>query len=143
MILMIALGAILSAAGAACSGVGPFSPNGQGGQVSVTPIDPVLGEIGATQQLTVTLGDGLDLSGDQPIAWSSSSPSVATVDGTGLVTALGDGNATITARWNGVSGTANVTVAATLLFTARVSASDQTDGNSANDTGTATITITR
>ncbi len=43
--------------------------------------------------------------------WSSSDESVATVDGTGLVTAVANGHTTVTARSGSASGTATVTVA--------------------------------
>jgi outer membrane protein OmpA-like peptidoglycan-associated protein len=42
--------------------------------------------------------------------WRSSNPAVATVSPAGLVTAVGDGSATITARSETVNGTANVMV---------------------------------
>jgi len=42
--------------------------------------------------------------------WSSSNPAVATVDGTGLVSATGVGTATISAAAEGVSGSAEITV---------------------------------
>ena len=44
------------------------------------------------------------------ITWSSRSAVVATVDGSGLVTAAGNGTATITASAGGASGTAKITV---------------------------------
>jgi uncharacterized protein YjdB len=44
------------------------------------------------------------------IAYASSNPGVATVDGNGQVTATGNGNATITASSDGVSATASVSV---------------------------------
>ena len=47
---------------------------------------------------------------DAVVAWSSNDPSVAAVDASGLVTAAGDGTATITAAAGGASGTATVTV---------------------------------
>jgi plastocyanin len=50
--------------------------------------------------------------GLQPVsaAWSSSNTAVATVDQNGLVTAVADGTATITASAGGATGTATVTV---------------------------------
>ena len=47
---------------------------------------------------------------DEPVAWASSDTMLATVDSEGLVTAVGDGSATITATANEASGQALVTV---------------------------------
>src|SRR5438094_674166 len=65
-----------------------------------------------TVQLSVTLKDvaGNTLTG-RPVAWTSSTPTVATVSQTGLVTAVADGGtATITATSEGKSGSSVVTV---------------------------------
>ena len=66
---------------------------------------------GQTSPLTATLTDanGAVLTG-RTVTWSSDNGSVATVSGTGLVTAAGAGTATITATSEGKSGTASVTV---------------------------------
>jgi len=66
---------------------------------------------GQTSPLTATLTDanGTVLTG-RTVTWSSDNGSVATVSGTGLVTAAGAGTATITATSEGKSGTASVTV---------------------------------
>lgn len=50
-------------------------------------------------------------------AWSSSNISVATVDQNGLVTAVANGTATITASAGGATGTATVTVGTVLAAT--------------------------
>ena len=78
--------------------------------LTVTPASSSLA-IGGTQQLTATLKglSGAVLTG-RIVTWSSSSASVATVSTSGLVTAIGAGNATITATSEGKSGTAQVTV---------------------------------
>jgi Tol biopolymer transport system component len=67
--------------------------------------------IGSTLQLTPTLKDasGNALNG-RIVTWSSSDESVAKVDASGLVTAVGPGTATITATSEGKSGTATITV---------------------------------
>ncbi|HEX2781674.1 MAG TPA: Ig-like domain-containing protein [Gemmatimonadaceae bacterium] len=69
--------------------------------------------VGDTTQLTATTRDanGAVLTG-RTIAWSSSAPGVAAVSGTGLVTAVGVGTATITATSEGRSGSVAMTVAA-------------------------------
>ncbi len=68
-------------------------------------------QAGQTQQLTATLKDanGNVLTG-RTVTWSSNNTTVATVNGTGLVTAKVTGSATITATSEGQSGTASVTV---------------------------------
>jgi len=70
--------------------------------------------VGATQQFTALLKDanGNPLTG-RTVTWASSALSVASVTGTGLVTGLVVGTATITATSEGQSGTAAVTVTAT------------------------------
>ena len=79
--------------------------------VSVTPTSAALAAIGETTQLTAEVRDqnGQPMAG-APVAWSSSDPSVAPVDAAGLVTAAGNGTATITATSGSVSGTASATV---------------------------------
>jgi uncharacterized protein YjdB len=75
--------------------------------------------VGATVQLTATLKDALGnpLSG-RVVTWASSAPSVAAVSGTGLVTGLTVGAATLTATSEGQSGSAAVSVSgATPLYT--------------------------
>lgn len=68
--------------------------------------------LGVTQALTATARDanGGPLSG-ATFTWASSNTRVATVDASGLVTAVGNGTARITATSAGKSATASVTVA--------------------------------
>jgi uncharacterized protein YjdB len=68
--------------------------------------------IGAHPQLTGTAYDAANVPlPDRPIFWSSSDVTIATVDTTGIVTALAPGTATITATAEGKSAAATVTVA--------------------------------
>jgi uncharacterized protein YjdB len=78
--------------------------------VTVSPNAVTLG-LGGTRQLTATprSATGAPLSG-RTVAWSSSNPSVASVNQSGVVNALLIGTAIITANVEGVTGTANVTV---------------------------------
>ncbi len=78
--------------------------------VTVTPATAQL-DLGATVNLRAVTRDasGSELSG-RSVSWSSSASSVATVNASGLVTAVGPGTATITARSEGRSGTAVVQV---------------------------------
>ena len=62
----------------------------------------------AAVQLTATVKP--DNATDADVDWSSSDQSVATVDGSGLVTAVADGTATITAKAGGKTATCTVTV---------------------------------
>ena len=66
---------------------------------------------GASVRLSVTLRDvrGAVLTG-RTITWSTSAPGVAAADGTGLVTAVAPGSATILATSEGVSGSATIVV---------------------------------
>ena len=127
----------LTLALSACTGVGPLAPGGA--QLSVTTDTSLLEAIGAQTQLELELPDGLEPSGLQA-TWRSSAPSVASVDANGLVTAVGQGAATITAETGGMSASTVITVDAQIVSVARVS-SDQTDTNPANDTATVTITV--
>ena len=89
--------------------------------VTVSPASINL-QTGQTSQLTATLKDanGNVLTG-RTVTWSSDNGSVATVSGTGLVTASGAGTATITATSEGKSGTASVTVSNTPVASVAVS----------------------
>ena len=79
--------------------------------VTVSPATAQLTALGATARLTASV---LDQNGQAmaaaTVTWASSAAAVATVDGSGLVTAAGNGTATITARAGSASGTAIVTV---------------------------------
>jgi len=80
--------------------------------LAVSPATASL-SVGQTALLTATPKDanGNPLTG-RAVTWSTDNGSVATVSGTGLVTAAGAGSATITATSEGKSGTASVTVTA-------------------------------
>ena len=131
--LVAALALTLSA----CTGVGPLAP--AGGELSVRTDTSLLEAIGARTQLELELPDGLEPSGLET-AWRSNAPSVASVDANGMVTAVGQGVATITAETGGMSASTVITVDAQIISVARVS-SDQTDTNPANDTASVTITV--
>ena len=78
--------------------------------VTVSPAAPTV-QVGQTAQLTATPQDanGTPLSG-RAVTWASNNTAVAMVNGSGLVTAVATGAATITATSEGQSGTAVVTV---------------------------------
>lgn len=76
---------------------------------------------GTTQQLKAKVSPDDKAS---KVVWSSSNESVLTVDGNGLVIAVGDGNATITATVDGVSATTDtITVTTPVVRVSSVSLS--------------------
>ena len=79
--------------------------------VTVTPATAELTALGATVRLSANVRDqnGQAMAG-AAVEWSSSDPSVATVDADGLVTAAGNGQATMTATSGQASSGARVTV---------------------------------
>ena len=77
--------------------------------VTVSPATASL-VVGATQQLTAVLKDVNGNVLTRPVTWSSSNTAAATVDASGLVTAVGAGSTTITATSEGKSGTSSITV---------------------------------
>jgi hypothetical protein len=121
---ILVAGAVVAVASvAACSGANAF-PLGvvsteQGAGISVAsiqviPTDVTIDSIGQTYQLS---GTALDDSGnpipDAVINWSSSDLTIVTVSGNGLLTAQGNGIATVLASSGAVEAQVNVTVGAT------------------------------
>ena len=95
------------------SGTDPVAPPAPiAATVSVTPASADLTAIGETVQFTAEVRDqnGHVMEGSA-VAWSSSDALVALVDAVGLLTAAGNGTATITATSGSASGSAMVTVA--------------------------------
>ncbi|WP_420636979.1 Ig-like domain-containing protein [Candidatus Palauibacter sp.] len=79
--------------------------------VSVTPDTANLTALGDTVRLRAEVRDQLGrIMNGMVVSWSSGDAAVATVDTSGLVTAAGNGSATITASAGSVSATASVTV---------------------------------
>lgn len=76
--------------------------------VTITPVSGIVG-LGGSLQLTATVKDagGNTLTG-RAVAWQSSNTLAVTVSSTGLVRGVGQGDATITATSEGVSGTAAI-----------------------------------
>ncbi|MYC92980.1 MAG: hypothetical protein F4X15_16085 [Gemmatimonadetes bacterium] len=79
--------------------------------VTITPATARLTALGATEQFTAVVRDqsGQVMTGAE-VTWASSNTSVATVSGSGLVTAAGNGTATITATAGDAFDTAEITV---------------------------------
>lgn len=80
-------------------------------QVSVNPNSRTFASLGDTATFSATAADanGNAVTG-KPFAWASSIASVASVDQSGLVVAVGNGTTEITASLDGASASANVTV---------------------------------
>jgi hypothetical protein len=81
-----------------------------------------------TQQFTATATFGNNTSGDvtSQVTWTSSSPSVATVDSSGLVSGVALGTTTITAKSNNSSATATalVTVSSKTIVSIAITPTD-------------------
>ena len=79
--------------------------------VAVTPDTVALTALGHTVQLTAEVRDqNARVMAGATVTWSSGDTSVATVDAAGLVTAVAEGTATVTASAGSASGSAVVTV---------------------------------
>ncbi len=104
------------AAGMACSGDGgPTSTNIIGEDVARVVVSPSTLQLaaGLSAQFTVELFTAQNaLLAGRPVTWSSSSPSVATVSQSGMVTSVAGGSTTISATAEGKSGSAQLTVLA-------------------------------
>ncbi len=94
-------GTIATVVSFACSdSTGPSEPS----SIVVTPDTATVVSLGATVQLAAT---ALDADGNTIIGamktWASSDPAIATVSNTGMVTAIANGTATVTAASGGVT----------------------------------------
>ena len=99
-----------------CEHVGaPTSPPAHAPtEVAVSPAAVELDASSANVKLTAEVVDGTGrVMAGATVTWGSSDTTVATVDATGLVTAAGNGEATITASAGSVSGATLVLARAT------------------------------
>ena len=99
----------------ACGGTQPADPEPSAPPVATRlEVWPAAVRLFALGDETLLTARVLDRQGnvleDEPVAWSTDDPSVAAVDGAGLVTAAGNGSATVTAASGGLDGTAAVAV---------------------------------
>ncbi|WP_419950199.1 leucine-rich repeat domain-containing protein [Candidatus Palauibacter sp.] len=86
---------------------GPVGPT----SLSVSPADLRFEALGDTARFAAEVRDqNGEVVGGVALTWDSRDPSVATVDATGLATAVGNGTASVTARAGEASGSATVTV---------------------------------
>jgi hypothetical protein len=100
--------------------------------ITVTPVDPIFA-MGTALQLSATahFSDGMFVTSWTQVTWQSSDPAVATVNGTGLVTAVASGTAVITATDKAhpsITGSVTVNVMETLLMSIEVVSIDETSG---------------
>ncbi|MGH7513139.1 MAG: leishmanolysin-related zinc metalloendopeptidase, partial [Gemmatimonadales bacterium] len=95
--------------------------------ISVTPTTVTLDAVGKTQQLTpvVTDQDGGTI-GSPSVTWTSDNTAVATVTGSGLVSAAGAGSAHITATAGSVNTSVGVTVTQSPTQLQKVTGDQQT-----------------
>jgi alpha-tubulin suppressor-like RCC1 family protein/pimeloyl-ACP methyl ester carboxylesterase len=95
-------------------------PGGQKGtrspSVSISPSSSTLEAIGDTVRLVAQVRDGTGaLVPDAAVIWTSSNPAIASVDGSGLLRALGKGDVNVRADALGASSTAALTVTGTAV----------------------------
>lgn len=98
-------------------------------------------DLGGTATFTATIlpSDATN----KRVIWSSDKTEVATVNGKGVVTAVGEGTATITAKTsNGFSATATITVAASGIKVTGVAVNPQAASISAGETLQLTASVT-
>ncbi len=88
-------------------------------EVRVTPNTATVAA-GRTTQLTAVVVDANNTVLPRAVAWTTDQPAVATVSQSGLVTAINNGAARISASAGGVSGVATVTVTAVPVATVRI-----------------------
>jgi hypothetical protein len=110
---------------AACGESGPPVPVPTSVSLSSTAI--TINALGATQQLTATVKDqnGQTMTG-QTVTWSAIDPGIATVNTTGLVTAVSNGQTQVTAASGSHSASATVTVTQAVAQLAKTAGDAQT-----------------
>jgi len=95
--------------------------------------------IGGTSQLKATVSPSNAT--EKSISWASSKPSVATVSGSGLVSAIAEGSATITASCGGKSATCSVAVSKGVVAVTSVALNKTTLELTEGDSETLTATV--
>ena len=106
--------------------------------VTITPPTAQV-EAGLTTQLTAAAKDANGTTLSNPIAWTSSALTIASVSATGLVTGVAAGTATITAAAGGKQGTASITVVPPSVQTVAVSVAAATIAVTGTTTATAVL----
>jgi trimeric autotransporter adhesin len=111
--------------------------------IDLTPANPTIDK-GLTEQLTATgeLSDGTTEDLSSTATWASSKTSVATINATGLATAAGVGTSSITATFDGVTGSTVLTVDAAALVSIALTPANPTIDKGQTQQFTATGTLT-
>ncbi len=103
--------ATVTATSGSAAGTASVTVAQRAARVDVSPASVEFLSLGDSVQLTAAPFDANDNAvEDATVAWSSGDDAVATVDSSGLVTAAGNGTASITAQAGAASGAAAVTV---------------------------------
>ncbi len=121
-LLLIAL--VIGLTNCGSDGTGPDTGSNS---LSINMASVTLTFLGETTQLTAAVRNskGVPVSGQ--VTWSSNAPTVATVSSNGLVTAIGNGQATLTATSGSLSATASATVQQVATSLSIVSGNAQSD----------------
>jgi hypothetical protein len=90
--------------------------------ISLSPASAIILP-GNTQQFTATgtLGNNTVSNVSSHVTWTSSAPNIATIDSSGLATAVALGTTTITATSGSVNGTASLTVSSKTITSITIS----------------------
>jgi Bacterial Ig-like domain (group 2) len=135
--LMVSVVAALSS----CAG---YTPQNQPRltSIDVSPINATLA-IGTSQQFTAVghYSDGSAPDISASVAWNSQSPNVATINGSGMVTAKSAGSTLITATSGSVVGSMTLTVAGATLKSIAITPANPTLARNATQQFTATGTF--
>jgi trimeric autotransporter adhesin len=93
--------------------------------LAITPANSTM-PVGATKQFTATgtFSDNSTQDMTHSVLWSSSAPTVATINGSGLATSLQTGSTTIAATWGSISQTTTLTVSNVSLVSIAISPSN-------------------
>jgi uncharacterized protein YjdB len=115
-------GTLTATAAITVTGLGSGSGTGTVANVSslaVIPGSQSVSSPGQTAQFIVigTTSSGATVNLTNQVAWSSSSTQIATINSTGLATAVGQGSATVTALYTNANGGSTVTGTATFTVT--------------------------
>jgi hypothetical protein len=113
-------------------------------QIALTPTSTSFSSIGRSATLAATAKDASGNTMTLPaIQWASSDATIASVDQSGKIAAVKDGDATITATFtSSIKGTSTVSVRAAIDLKFFVSAVANTSLVAANDTATVKLVVT-